>query len=95
MDLDNPFVEWLLETLETKGMTRQDLADKMGMQSAPLTNIVNRKKNLEGEVQEAFLNAMMLLEKKTKTLGAKIIVEDHAEEFASEVKRLTHIHESE
>lgn len=92
MDLDNPFVEWLLETLETKGMTRQDLADKMGMQSA---HIVNRKKNLEGEVQEAFLNAMMLLEKKTKTLGAKIIVEDHAEEFASEVKRLTHIHESE
>ena len=44
--MENPFVEWLLETLDARGMSRQDLADKMGMQSAPLTNIVNRRKNL-------------------------------------------------
>ncbi len=60
MDLDNPFVEWLLETLETKGMTRQDLADKMGTQSAPLTNIVNRKKNLGVKVAKRIAKALEL-----------------------------------
>jgi hypothetical protein len=49
----------------------------------------------ESEVREAFANAMTLLNDKTKPLGANIIVEDYAEEFASEIKELAHAHKPE
>lgn len=58
MDPSNPFVDWLLEELRTRDMTREDLARAAGIKSTSITNVVNRQKNLGLDVAKAIARGL-------------------------------------
>jgi transcriptional regulator with XRE-family HTH domain len=47
---NNLFVKWLLQELESRGWSREELARRAGVQSSSLTHIVNGDRNVGADV---------------------------------------------
>ena len=57
-DTDNPFVDWLLAQISSRGWTSAELAKRMDMNQGNLSNILTRKVNLGPDVARRMADAL-------------------------------------